>query len=159
MMDVPVLTAIIGVSDTLLGTIVGGCLTAFTNILLQKHREQAEFRMVCRLITGELQEHEAIISAHLKLKRWWPSELQSETQAWEEHQHILASYLPYEAWFDVRLATMGLRFTNHLLVNARAEKDETIAMQTFEYCLTTWNIFRKAKLVFSHISESQKAPR
>ena len=53
-MDVPILTAVIGVTGTLMGTIVGGCLTMFTNALLQKRREQAEFRIGCRLIAGEL---------------------------------------------------------------------------------------------------------
>ena len=72
-MDVPVLTAIIGVSGTLIGAIVGGCLTTFTNFLVQKRREQAELRVGCRLIASELSAYEALIYASLEQKRWWPS--------------------------------------------------------------------------------------
>jgi hypothetical protein len=74
-MDVPVLTAIISVGGTLLGTIVGGCLTTFTNFLLQKRRERAEFRTACRLIYSELAENEGLISDSLATKRWWSSEI------------------------------------------------------------------------------------
>ena len=90
-MEVPVLTAIICVG----GIIVGGCLTMFTNYLLQKRRERAEFRIGCRLIDSDLGESEDVISCTLELKRWWPSEVEPRTKAWEEHRHVLASYLSY----------------------------------------------------------------
>jgi hypothetical protein len=125
-MDVPILTAVIGVSGTLLGTIVGGCLTTFTNVLLQKRREQAEFRIGCRLIDGELQEYEGFISSVLETKRWWSSEVEPGTKAWEEHQHVLASYLSYEAWCDVRMAIMARHFAHHLSITALAAQHETI---------------------------------
>jgi hypothetical protein len=76
-MDIPILTAIIGVSGTLLGTIVGGCLTTFTNFLLNKRRERAEFRIGCRLIAGELWESEGRLSSVLGAKQWLPSEMVS----------------------------------------------------------------------------------
>jgi hypothetical protein len=126
MMDVPVLTAVIGVSGTLLGTIVGGCLTTFTNILLQKRREQAEFRVGCRLIAGELEDCETHISVVLDGKLWRQPEIAPQTKAWEAHQHVLASYLPYEAWRDVQTAMMALRFTCQLAANSRAVKKYTM---------------------------------
>jgi hypothetical protein len=125
-MDVPVLTAVIGVTGTLLGTIVGGCLTTFTNYLLQKRREQAEFRMGCRLIAGELQDCEIHISTLLDTKWWWQPEIGPQTKAWEVHQHVLASYLPYEAWCDVHTAMMALRFTCQVAANAREVKHYTM---------------------------------
>ena len=39
MMDLPVLTAVISVSGTLLGAIVGGCLTMYSNFFLNRRRE------------------------------------------------------------------------------------------------------------------------
>jgi hypothetical protein len=111
-MDVPILTAIIGVSGTLLGAIVGGSLTTFTNLLLQKRREKAEFKVGCRLIAGELQENEDLIITGIERGRWWQSELIPETKGWEEHQHVLASYLSYEAWRDVRSAMQAVRLAH-----------------------------------------------
>jgi hypothetical protein len=130
-MDVPVLTAVIGVSGTLLGTIVGGCLTTFTNFLLQKRREKAEFRMACRLIAGELHESEEVIRPSFELKRWWPSELEPGTNAWKEHQHVLASYLSYEAWRDVRSAIRGVQVLS-AVSHAYAQEHKTMEHQHIE---------------------------
>jgi hypothetical protein len=125
-MDVPILTAVISVSGTLFGTIVGGCLTMYANFFLNKRREQAEFRIGCRLIDGELQEYEGFIKAVLETKRWWSSEVEPGTKAWEEHQHVLASYLSYEAWCDVRMAIEARHFAHHLSITALAAQHETI---------------------------------
>jgi hypothetical protein len=122
-MDVPVLTAIIGVSGTLLGTIVGGYLP---NFLLQKRRERAEVRIGCRLIDGELRENESLISYAVLSKHWWSSEREPALKAWEDHQHVLAAYLPYEAWSDVRSAIRGVHTTRLLSVSVRSAKIETI---------------------------------
>jgi hypothetical protein len=139
-MDVPILTAIIGVSGTLMGAIVGGCLTTFTNFLVQKRREQAELRIGCRLIASELSEYEALIYASLERKRWWPSLDEPETQAWEKHEHVLASYLPYEAWRDVRRALQDARSGNILAASARQEKTETISDGDFWITVTVYQI-------------------
>jgi hypothetical protein len=125
-MDVPILTAIIGVSGTLMGASVGGCLTPFTNFLLQKRREQAELRIGCRLIEGELQESEHVISIMLEFKRWWPSEVEPKIKAWEEHRHVLASYLSYETWDDVQRAIFAVHNTNQRSAHAHAAKQETM---------------------------------
>jgi hypothetical protein len=121
-MDVPVLTAVIGVS----GVIVGGCLTMFTNFLLQKRRERAEFRIGCRLIDGDLGESEGVISCSLKIKRWWPSEVEPGMKAWEEHRHVLASYLSYETWTAVQQAIMTAHLANRRSAHAHATKQETM---------------------------------
>jgi hypothetical protein len=131
MMDAPVLTAIISVSGTLLGAIVGGCLTMYSNFFLNKRRERAEFRVGCRLIADELNEYEILIYALLEQKRAgvrpsWSSVEEPETNAWEKHEHVLASYLPYEAWRDVRAALQEARSSNLLAARARRENTETI---------------------------------
>ena len=69
-----------------------------------KRREEAEFRIGCRLIIGEMQEIYISIASSLDTKEWWPSELELGMKAWEEHRHVLASYLPYEEWRAVRSA-------------------------------------------------------
>ena len=108
-MDAPVLTAVIGVSGTLFGTIVGGCLTMYGNFFLNKRRERAEFRTGGRLIAGELQLNERLVALHLEEKFWWTSEMKMGMKAWEEHRHVLASYLPDEAWTDVQGAMRGVQ--------------------------------------------------
>jgi hypothetical protein len=125
-MDVPVLTAVIGVVGTLMGAIVGGFLTPFTNFLLQKRREQAELRIGCRLIDSELQESEHVISIMLEFKRWWPSEVEPGIKAWEEHRHVLASYLSFQAWADVQRAILAVHNANQRSAHAHAAKQETM---------------------------------
>jgi hypothetical protein len=115
-MDVPILTAIIGVGGTLAGTIIGGCLTTFTNFLVKKRQERAEFRIGCRLITSELSEYEDLFEAALEAKAWWSPGLEPGTKAWEEHRHVLASLLPDGAWDDVQLAIRRIHFFHHLSV-------------------------------------------
>ena len=53
-MDVPILVAIISVSGTLLGTVVGGSVVTCGNFLLARRRENLEFRTACRLVATEL---------------------------------------------------------------------------------------------------------
>ena len=125
-MDLPVLTAVISVSGTLLGTIVGGCLTMYTTFFLNKRRERVEFRMACRLIAGELQRSEHVFSVMAELKRWWPSEVEPGMKAWEEHRHVLASYLSYETWTAVQQAIMTAHLANRRSAHAHATKQETM---------------------------------
>ena len=108
-MDVPIFTALIGVGGSLMGTIVGGCLTMYSNFLLNKRRARAEFRTGGRLIAGELQLNERLVALHLEEKFWWTSEMEVGMKAWEEHRHVLASYLPDEAWTDVQGAIRGIQ--------------------------------------------------
>src|SRR5271165_2727841 len=93
LMDVPILTAVISVSGALAGTMVGGCLTMYSNFFLNRRREQLEFRIGCRLIAGELEQSVAIMKVSLRSKSWWRLELEPGTKAWEEYQHVLASHL------------------------------------------------------------------
>jgi hypothetical protein len=146
-MDVPILTAVIGVTGTLLGTIVGGCLTTFTNFLLQKRREEAEFRIGCRLIIGEMQEIYISIASSLDTKEWWPSELELGMKAWEEHQHVLASYLPYEEWRAVRSAILMVRIATFLSVNARAAKTETLSDEDAQRLTTVIKDIQKGQAI------------
>jgi hypothetical protein len=125
-MDVPVLTAVIGVGGALIGTIVGGCLTMFSNFFLNKRRERAEFRMACRLIALELEEKDAFLRTMADKKRWWQFDLPMTVGAWEDHRHILASYLSDEEWRDVRTAIRATRLFDIIAATARQEKTEVL---------------------------------
>ena len=78
------------------------------------------------MIADELQQTDIFISAMIKRKRWWSSEPEPETKAWEEHKHVLAAYLSDEAWNDVGGAMRSLHFAHHLSITALAEQHETI---------------------------------
>jgi hypothetical protein len=123
-MDVPVLTAVISVSGTLLGAIVGGCLTMYSNFFLNRRREQADFRIGCRLIAGELELNALLVGAVLKRKRWWVTEYDLVAEAWEEHRHALASHLSDENWRDVLLAARAIHHGRLIWAQARAANVE-----------------------------------
>jgi hypothetical protein len=135
-MDAPILPAVISVSGALLGTIVGGCFTMYSNSFLNKRRERAEFRIGCRLIAAELGEDHAIVSTLLRGRRWRFSDLlelkreefsdllEPRTQVWKEHRHVLASYLPYEVWRDVQWAVQAVHQARFLWAMARVDKRE-----------------------------------
>jgi hypothetical protein len=128
-MDAPVLTAVISVSGTLLGAIVGGCLTMYTNFFLNKRRERAEFRIGCRLIAGELEESHAVVRGLLKGRRWWLPDLlllEPGTEAWKEHRHVLASYLPSEDWRHLHGAVQAVHQARFLWTSARVNNTEEI---------------------------------
>jgi hypothetical protein len=123
-MDVPILTAVISVSGALLGTIVGGCLTMYSNFFLNRRREQADGRIGCRLIAGELELNVILVGGVLKHKRWWVTEYDLMTEAWEEHRHVLASRLSDENWRDVLLAARAIHHGRLIWAQARAAKVE-----------------------------------
>jgi hypothetical protein len=119
-MDVPVFTALIGVGGSLMGTIVGGCLTMYANFFLNRHRERAEFRMGCRLIAGELEENQLFLSALLETPRLWKYD-ELATEAWKEHRHVLAPYLPSEAWSNVEWAVQAVHRARVLMATVGEE--------------------------------------
>ena len=91
-------------------------LTAVT----QKRREEAEFRIGCRLISWELEEIRVIMGIVQSTKSSWsPTDLELTMETWEKHQHVLASYLSDEAWHHVWKAVLSARFCRMMLANAR----------------------------------------
>jgi hypothetical protein len=130
-MDAPVLTAVVSVSGTLLGTIVGGCLTMYSNFFLNKRRERAEFRIGCRLIALELEEKAALVSLMLDRKKWSQIDLgELTTGSWEEHRHALAAYLSSEEWHEVRTAVRAARYSLIAAATAREDKVEEMDAHT-----------------------------
>jgi hypothetical protein len=108
-MDVPILTAVIGVGGSLMGTIIGGCLTVYSNFFLNRRRERAEFRIGCRLISGELRENHVVVITLLQTRRWWDfDQLEPGMEAWKDYRHVLAAYLPSEVWHDVQQAVQAV---------------------------------------------------
>jgi hypothetical protein len=67
-MELPVLVAIISVSGTLLGTVIGGSIVTGGNYLLARRSENLEFRTACRLIAAELQAAEFTLTFALGKK-------------------------------------------------------------------------------------------
>ena len=123
-MDLPVLTAVISVSGTLLGAIVGGCLTMYSNFFLNRRREQADFRIGCRLIAGELELNAVFVGAVIKYKHWWVADTDLTTEAWEEHRHALASHLSDENWRDVLSAGQAVHHGQLIWAQARRDNAE-----------------------------------
>jgi hypothetical protein len=123
-MDAPVLTAVISVSGTLLGAIVGGCLTMYSNFFLNRRREQADFRIGCRLIAGELELNAVFVGAVIKYKHWWVADTDLTTEAWEEHRHALASHLSDENWRDVLSAAQAVHHGQLIWAQARRDNAE-----------------------------------
>jgi hypothetical protein len=123
MMDVPVLTAVIGVAASSLADASRRLLISSS---ISGERKRSLVRIASRLIDGDLGESESVISCSLKIKRWWPSELEPGMKAWEEHRHVLASYLSYETWANVQRAVMTVHLDNKRSARAHAAKQTTM---------------------------------
>jgi hypothetical protein len=113
-MEVPILVAIISVSGTLLGTVVGGSMVTWGNYFLARRRERLEFRTACRLISAELQANGHTAGFALGQKRWWRSDEELGAEAWKQFQNVLAPHLPYDAWQDLLLAVRAVNHVNRL---------------------------------------------
>jgi hypothetical protein len=118
-MEVPILVAIISVSGTLLGTVVGGSIVTGGNYLLARRREKLEFKTACRLIAAELQDAQHTVKFALDKKCWWRPHDELTTDAWKQYKHLLAPQLSYDAWSDVRIAALNLKYANALAAAPR----------------------------------------
>jgi hypothetical protein len=109
-MDVPILTAVIGVGGSLMGTIIGGCLTVYSNFFLNRRRERAEFRIGCRLISGELRENHVVVITLLQTRRWWDFD---QLEPGMKPGKIIAMSLPliYPQKFGMMCSRRYRRFT------------------------------------------------
>jgi hypothetical protein len=136
-MELPVLMAIISVTGTLLGTIVGGSIVTGGNYVLARRRERLEFRTACRLLATELHAAQFTVKFALGNHRWWRPHEELKTEAWEKYKHLLAPYLSYEAWEDVWLAAGNLYDANALAAAPRPQSDATdILLPETENALT-----------------------
>jgi hypothetical protein len=120
-MELPILVAIISVSGTLLGTIVGGSIVTGGNYVLARRREKLEFRTACRLIATEFQIAQHTVRFSLDNHRWWRPDEELATKAWEKYKHLLAPYLSYDAWSNVWLAADSLDDANLLAAAPRPQ--------------------------------------
>ena len=118
-MDVPILVAVISVSGTQLGTVVGGGIVTWGNYFLARRRERLEFTTACRLISVELQTNHLTVEFALGQKRWWRSDEELRTEAWKQFQNVVTPHLPYDAWQDLLLA---VRAGNHVNLLAGAPR-------------------------------------
>jgi hypothetical protein len=121
-MEVPIVVAIISVTGTLLGTIVGGSIATYGNYYLAKRRERIEFRTACRLVAAELQDNYVTVAQLVKSKLWWRSDLQLPMEAWNNHKHLLAHHLPRDVWLHVRLAAMAVNSISKVAGRVNSEE-------------------------------------
>ena len=136
-MDVPVLVAIISVSGTLLGTVVGGSIVTWGNYLLARRRERLEFTTACRLILAELQVNHHTVEYALVQKRWWRPDEELRIEAWKQFQNVLAPHLPYDAWLDLILAVRAVNHGNLLAGAPRpSDKPDEIFLEPVTAALT-----------------------
>jgi hypothetical protein len=136
-MDVPILVAIISVSGTLLGTVVGGSIVTWGNYYLARRRERLEFRTASRLISAELQANHYTVEYALGRKLWWRSDEELRTEAWKQFQNVLAPHLPYDDWQDLILAVRAVNHVNRLACAPRpANKPDEIFLEETVSALT-----------------------
>jgi hypothetical protein len=92
-----------------LSAIVGGAITAGSNLLVEarrrKHdveslatREQRDLRQATRLVLAELAEVDQAIRHSARSHLTWPLERQLPGFAWKEYRGTLAVHLPLHAW-------------------------------------------------------------
>ena len=127
-MELPILVAIVSVSGSLLGTVMGGIIVIFGNITLTKRKEKLEFRSACRLIATELQIAGLTVKLALNKHCWWRSDEKLATDAWEQYKHILAPQLSYDAWSDVWLAVRGVNDARVLAAAPRPQGSKADAL-------------------------------
>jgi hypothetical protein len=127
-MELPILVAIISVSGSLLGTVMGGIIVIFGNITFAKRKEKLEFRSACRLIATELQIAGLTVKLAINKHCWWRSDEKLATDAWEQYKHILAPQLSYDAWSDVWLAVRGVNDARVLAAAPRPQGSKADAL-------------------------------
>lgn len=118
-MEIPILVAIISVTGTLLGTVVGGAIASFGSFYLTRRQERLVFRTACRLVAVELQDNSFIVEFALKNKLWWRSDEELTTEAWKQYQNVLAPHLPYEALVDLGVAVNAVKNVKLLAAQPR----------------------------------------
>jgi hypothetical protein len=123
-MDVPILVAIISVTGTLLGTIVGGTLTTFGNFLLSRRRERLEFKTACRLVAGELDLSATLLSGPIATHYTWAPDNDLSLKAWEKYESVIASTIGFDAWTLVQDAVGAVHKVNFIMSRHRG-KNET----------------------------------
>jgi hypothetical protein len=155
-MDAPVLTAVIGIGGSLMGTIIGGCLTMYSNFFLNRRRERAEFRKGCRLIAGELEQNQLFVRDLLPTPRLWKYH-ELATEAWKEHRHGLASYLPSEIWSNVEGAVRAVHRARVLMDTVDEEhQDEEMIDGTTKQLRLLLEMIATGHTSLQHISRKPR---
>jgi hypothetical protein len=115
-----ILVAIISVTGSLFGTIVGGSIVTGGTYLLTRRREISEFRTACRLVEAELLDAMCTVKLTIKSKTLWRPDEDFLTDSWKQHKHVLAQHLPLRAWDDVRMAAEAVESANFLAASYRS---------------------------------------
>jgi hypothetical protein len=96
----------------LIGAVVGGCITAGSNLLIERLRrrhekdreaetDSRELRQAVRLVLSEFEEIDYAIRQVVRSGIWGPVEKQLPAFAWADHKSILAAHLDPDVWLSV----------------------------------------------------------
>ena len=99
----------------LIGALVGGAITAGSNLLIEwlrrRHeqdregeRDSRELRQAVRLVLSELEEIDYAIRQVVRSGVWGPPEKQLPAFAWADHRSIFAAQLDPDVWLSVASA-------------------------------------------------------
>jgi hypothetical protein len=110
----------------LLGAVVGGFITAGSNLLIdwkrrrdehedERERAQRELRRAVRIVLAELEEIDYAIRDVVRAGIWGPAEKQLPAIAWAEHHVTLADDLEPPVWSSVHSAYRELNDLNWTL--------------------------------------------
>jgi hypothetical protein len=121
------------------GAVIGGVLTAGSNLLIETTRRRAdrraardrdsrELRKATRLVLEELSEIDRTIQDAAKTQLTWPSQdRQLPAFAWREYRGILATHVVDEAWRWVAAAYEEANSLNWRVIELERELDTTTA--------------------------------
>jgi hypothetical protein len=96
------MTALIGISGSLLGVIVGAFLTRWIDFQHERRREVREATASALILREELRDMRAGLTVILKKKEHNDPFLWEGLEAWEEHrERLLAKDISHKAWCEL----------------------------------------------------------
>jgi hypothetical protein len=111
----PMDPAVVGAVASLSGVLVGGAITAASNVWLDVRREKAaegkqqradaaELQKVSRLLSHELASTQSAIQIAIKGGRWHQPPAGPVEDAWRNHQATMAGALSLDDWIELSTA-------------------------------------------------------
>lgn len=113
--------------STLIGAVIGGALSLFGTLLVERqrsraadkaelHRRRLEGRLAARLIAAELEDGQTVLRVALRPPYNWPPSagFQFQMAAWSAHGAALADAVPDSQWELVAGPYFSYRYANLL---------------------------------------------
>ena len=114
--NIALIVGTISAISGLVGVIIGGVITTYSNYLLYKKRVQTEWerdsrnhaieiRRASRLIDADLSSASVAARICIDERHWWSPDVRPLTlEGWQQYQSIIAAELSDNAWLAVRVA-------------------------------------------------------